>query len=72
MSVSQNIEILEAALEEFKTEHAKYEERGINSAGSKARKALMTVKKTANVLRKEILDDQKEKKAAKKATKEEE
>ena len=69
MSVEKNVEALKEAIATFEEEHGKYVEKGVNSAGSKARKALMGAKKVINSLRKDILSDQKEKKAAKKETK---
>ena len=58
-----------AAIEEFEAQFAKYSEQGVNSAGSRARKALMTAKKSINSLRKTILEEQKVKKAERKAAK---
>jgi len=69
MSVDANIEALKNSITEFETEYTKYKERNVNSAGSRARKALMGAKKTINALRKDILTEQKDKKAAKKAAK---
>jgi hypothetical protein len=46
-----------------------FTDEGVMSAGSKARKALVAAKKAINVLRKEILANQKDAKQAKKATK---
>lgn len=72
MSVQAKVDELKNAVAEFETEYARYTEKNVNSAGSKSRKALMGAKKAINALRKEILLDQKSKKAAKKATKGEE
>jgi len=69
MSIADEIGVLNETMDTFKTEYEKYAEKGVNSAGSKARKALMSAKKQINALRKNILADQKEKKAAKKAKK---
>jgi len=60
---------LEEAVAEFKAQYVKYTAEDVNSAGSRARKALMVIKKGANNLRKTILTDQKAKKAERKAAK---
>lgn len=66
-TVDTLVKDLKDAVGVFEAEYAKYLDKGTNSAGSKARKALMTAKKSVGSLRKEILADQKTKKAAKKA-----
>lgn len=68
--VTAQIAELKTAIEEFEAQYTKYSEQGVNSAGSRARKALMAAKKNINALRKAILEEQKEKKAERKAAKE--
>ena len=65
MSVAGHIKDLKDAVGTFEAEYNKYQEKGVNSAGSKARKALMSAKKTVAILRKAILDEQKSKKGSK-------
>lgn len=67
--VSGKITELKAAIEEFDAQYTKYTDQGVNSAGSRARKSLMAAKKCINSLRKTILDEQKVKKAERKAAK---
>ncbi len=67
--VSGKITELKAAIEEFDAQYTKYTNQGVNSAGSRARKSLMAAKKCINSLRKTILEEQKVKKAERKAAK---
>lgn len=69
MSEKDVISELKEAVNVFETEYTKYVEKGVNSSGSKSRKALMQAKKAINSLRKTILADQKSKKTDKKAAK---
>lgn len=48
-----NVEKITALVEEFKMENEKFE-NGNNAAGTRARKALMELKKAADARRKEI------------------
>lgn len=67
MAIQETITALKDLVNTFELEYAKYVEKDVNSAGSKARKALQGVKKAAGALRKEILAEQKAKKNAAKS-----
>jgi hypothetical protein len=69
LDVTAKIAAVKEAMTDFDVQIKRYTEEDVNSAGSRARKALMIIKKTANAVRKDILVDQKEKKAARKAAK---
>lgn len=69
LDVSEKVKGIKESMDEFDAQMKRYTEEDVNSAGSRARKALMIAKKNLNVVRKAILVDQKEKKAARKAAK---
>lgn len=69
LDVSDKVKVIKESMEEFDAQMKRYTEEDVNSAGSRARKALMITKKTVNAVRKAILIDQKEKKAVRKAAK---
>lgn len=69
LDVSEKVKVIKESMDEFDAQIKRYTEEDVNSAGSRARKALMIAKKTVNAVRKAILLDQKEKKAARKAAK---
>jgi hypothetical protein len=69
--VAAKVTELTNAIAEFNTQYTKYTAEQVNSAGSKARKSLIIAKKTINALRKDILEDQKAKKAERKGAKKE-
>jgi hypothetical protein len=69
IDVSGQVQELKTAITEFEAQYTKYTTENVNSAGSRARKALMLAKKQINDLRKTILGDQKASKAARKAAK---
>ena len=53
--MSTNAEIMEA-IETYQAENAKFEEKGVKAAATRARKALMDLKKLATSRRQEIQD----------------